>query len=140
MNWKMILLGVAVLAVIGLLAMYALGMTQGRGIISGFQNPAPDTNTFTMYYADWCGHCQQAKPGFTEFASKGTVNVNGVDCTIRMISPENEPDKVKGKNIKGYPSFLLETVDGKTVEYTGERTADGYMSFLNSNLGVKDSM
>ena len=130
MNWKMILLGVAVLAVVGLLAMYALGMTHGRGIISGFQNPASDMNTFTMYYADWCGHCQQAKPGFTQFASKGTVNVNGVDCSIRMISPENEPDMVKGKNIKGYPTILFEKGSGETVEYSGDRTPEGYMAFL----------
>jgi thiol-disulfide isomerase/thioredoxin len=138
MNWKMILLGIAILAVLALVTMYALGISYNRGLLQGFQNPSPDGNTFTMYYADWCGHCKQAKPAFTEFASKGKINVNGTDCTIRMISPENEPDKAKGKNIKGYPSFLLETVDGKTVEYTGERTVDGYMSFLNSNLGVKE--
>ena len=138
MNWKMILLGIAVLAVLVLVVMYGLGISFNRGVVLGFQNPAPAMNTFTMYYADWCGHCQQAKPTFTEFASKGTVNINGKDCAIRMISPEAEPEKAKGKKIKGYPSFLLETVDGKTVEYTGERTVDGYLSFLNSNLGVKE--
>ena len=81
--------------------------------------------------------CQQAKPAYMEFMKQGTVNVNGTPCTIRMISPEKEPDAAKGKNIKGFPSFLLETVDGKTVEYTGERSTAGYMSFLNANLGVK---
>lgn len=140
MNWKMILLGVAVIAILGLIAMYVMGTTFNRGLLQGFQSggaASPAGNTFTMYYADWCGHCQQAKPGFTEFMKQGTVDINGTPCAIRMISPEKEPEAAKGKNIKGFPSFLLETVDGKTVEYTGERNADGYMSFLNANLGAK---
>ena len=135
MNWKMLLFGFAVLAVLSLVALYAFGVKFTTPILSGFQNSAPAMNTFTMYYADWCGHCQQAKPTFTEFASSGTIKIGEKDCVIRMVSPEKEPEKAKGKNIKGFPSFLLETVDGKVVEYTGERNVDGYMSFLNSNLG-----
>ena len=135
----MILLGLAVLSILALLAMYVMGTTFNRGLLQGFQSGAatPSGNTFTMYYADWCGHCQQAKPAFTEFMKPGTLTVNGTPCTIRMISPEKEPEAAKGKNIKGFPSFLLETVDGQTVEYTGERNAEGYMSFLNANLGAK---
>jgi hypothetical protein len=56
-----------------------------------------------------------------------------------MISPETNPEAVQGKTLKGYPTFLLETVDGKTVEYTGDRSVDGYMSFLTTNLGAKTS-
>ena len=134
-SWKMILLGLAVVSILGLLTMYGLGISFNRGLLQGFQNAAPDTNTFTMYYADWCGHCQTAKPEFSEFAKQGILKVGNQNCKIRMISPEKEPDAAKGKNIKGFPSFLLETVDGKTVEYTGERTTAGYMAFLNSNLG-----
>ena len=136
MDWKMILLALAVCGVLGALALYGLGSTYGRGFMQGFQSGGGvSKDTFTMYYADWCGHCQAAKPGFTEFSSSGTVTVNGKSCAVRMISPEHDPEAVKGKNLKGYPSFLLETVDGKTVEYTGERTTDGYMRFLEANLG-----
>jgi len=136
MNWKMILLGLAVMGVLSLITLYALGMN--RTLLQGFQVGA-SANTFTMYYADWCGHCQKAKPDFLEFSKQGKIKVGNTECIVRMISPEANPEAVKGKNIKGYPSFLLETVDGKTVEYTGERNVDGYMSFLNSNLGVKDT-
>ena len=134
-SWKMILLIIAIVGILGLLTMYGLGISFNRGLVQGFQSGAPATNTFTMYYADWCGHCKAAKPEFTEFMKQGQINVGTQNCKIRMISPENEPDAIKGKNIKGYPSFLLETVDGKTVEYTGERNTAGYMSFLNANLG-----
>jgi thiol-disulfide isomerase/thioredoxin len=138
MDWKMILLGLAVVAVLGLVSMYGLGISYGRGIMQGFQSGGGagiTQDTFTMYYADWCGHCQAAKPGFTEFSKPGTISVGGKSCAVRMISPEHNPEAVAGKNLKGYPSFLLETVDGKTVEYTGERTTDGYMRFLEANLG-----
>ena len=136
MNWKMILLGVSVLAVLSLVTLYALGVKfNSPTLLQGFQGGAPANNTFTMYYADWCGHCQTAKPAFTEFAKNGKITIGNKECEIRMISPEAEPDKAKGKIIKGFPSFLLETVDGKTVEYTGERNVDGYMGFLNENLG-----
>jgi len=134
-SWKVILLSIAVIGLMGLLMMYGLGISFNRGLIQGFQSGAPATNTFTMYYADWCGHCKTAKPEFTEFMKQGQINIGNKNCQIRMISPENDPDAAKGKNIKGYPSFLLETVDGKTVEYTGERNTAGYMSFLNANLG-----
>lgn len=136
MNWKMILLGIAVLSVLTLVALYAFGVNFNRPmLLQGFQNSAPAMNTFTMYYADWCGHCQQAKPDFTTFAGNGTIKIGEKDCVIRMVSPENEPEKAKGKTIKGFPTFLLETVDGKVVEYTGERNVSGYTAFLNANLG-----
>ena len=135
MSWKTILLGFAVLSILGAIAFTVLGFKfTTPQVIQGFQG-APAMNTFTMYYADWCGHCQQAKPVFSEFAAKGTVKIGDKDCVIRMVSPEKEPEKAAGKNIKGFPSFLLETVDGKTVEYAGERTVDGYMAFLNQTLG-----
>jgi len=136
MSWKLILLGIAVLAVLALVTLYFLGVNFNRPkLLQGFQNSAPAMNTFTMYYADWCGHCQQAKPAFTEFAAAGKIKVGETDCVIRMVSPEKEPEKAKGKTIKGFPTFLLETTDGKVVEYTGERNVDGYTAFLNSNLG-----
>jgi len=130
----MILLIFATVSLLGMLTVYGLGITANRGLLQGFQSGAP-ANTFTMYYADWCGHCKTAKPEFSEFAKQGVLTIGNQNCKIRMISPEKEPEAAKGKNIKGFPSFLLETVDGKTVEYTGERNTAGYMSFLNANLG-----
>ena len=134
MNWKVILLGLTILAIMSLLAMYGLGISFGRGL-QGFQNPTPDTNTFTMYYADWCPHCQTVKPEFTEFMGTSPVNVNGKPCEIRMIDAAKNPDAAKGKPVKGFPTFLLETTDGKVVEYPGQRNTEGWTKFLNETLG-----
>jgi thiol-disulfide isomerase/thioredoxin len=137
MSWKLILLILAVLAVLGAVAFYGLGISFGRGI-QGFQNqtgPAPAMNSFTMYYADWCPHCQTVKPEFTEFSNRGAIDVGGKSCQIRMIDAAKNPEAAKGKPVKGFPTFLLETTDGQIVEYQGERNTDGWLSFINKNMG-----
>ena len=131
----MILLILAVLAILGLAGFYVYGVTFGRGN-QGFQSgPAPAMNSFTMYYADWCPHCQSIKPEFTEFSNRGSVDVGGKACQIRMIDAAKNPEAAKGKPVKGFPTFLLETTDGKIVEYQGERNTDGWLAFINQNMG-----
>jgi hypothetical protein len=41
---------------------------------------------------------------------------------------------MQGVKVKGYPTFMLMTADGKNVEYQGDRTPDGYMAFLKESL------
>ena len=130
MNWKLIALGIAILFVIA----YVSGFNGSR---QGFQNP--NQNTFTMYYADWCGHCKKVKPDFEKFMKTGPISVNGKSCEIRMVSPEKQPDLAAGKPIRGFPTFLMETADGKVVEYKGERTTQGFLEFINKNLSGADS-
>ena len=100
----------------------------------GFADVPKGADTFTLYYADWCPHCKTVKPAFQEWAKNGFVTVAGRNVACRMVQPEKEPEKAAGKEIKGYPTFLLETADGKTVEHQGERTPDGWMKFLENNL------
>jgi len=128
-NWKLLLLGGLVLALLVGFGVYSYRL-------SGFQNPAPDINTFTMYYADWCPHCKTAKPEMEALVAKGAMDINGKKCVVRMIQPEQQPEAAKGKPIKGFPTFLLETTAGETVEYKGQRNTAGYLSFLNEKLGL----
>jgi protein disulfide-isomerase A6 len=128
MNWKLIAIGIAILIVI---------VYVSRSQKQGFQNP--NQNTFTMYYADWCGHCKKIKPEFEKFMKSGPINVNGKSCQIRMISPEKEPDAAAGKPIRGFPTFLMETTDGQMVEYKGDRSTQGFLEFINKSLSGADS-
>jgi len=129
MNWKLIVLA---LVVVGLLGAMWYGRT---GSLQGFQNP--NEPTFTMYYADWCGHCKRAKPDFEKFVKSGPVDVNGTKCNIRMVSPEKQPAEAKGKPIRGFPTFLLEMPDGQIHEYQGQRSTPDYLAFINKVLGGK---
>jgi thiol-disulfide isomerase/thioredoxin len=130
------MLGAVIVGLLVLAMFYGLGGTFGRGLFEGFQGgkQAPEVNTFTMYYADWCGHCKKAKPEMEELVKKGVIEKGGKKCEIRMISPENEPEKAAGKPIKGFPTFLMETADGQVVEYKGERSTKGYLDFINKTL------
>ena len=94
-------------------------------------------NTFTMYYADWCPHCQSAKPEFKELVNKGYIGEGRTRCKVRMISVEENPEAVKAapKPVNGFPTFLLETPGGEVYEYQGSRNTEGYLKFLNEKLG-----
>lgn len=91
-------------------------------------------DSFTLYYAEWCPHCKTVKPAFAEWAKNGFISVGGKNVAVSMVQPEKEPEKAKGKTIKGYPTFILETADGKTYEYEGDRTPAGYQKFLEDKF------
>ena len=117
--------------VIGLLVLLRFISASREGFQSSGDSGA---DIFTLYYADWCPHCQSVKPAFEDWAKNGFVTVAGRNIKVRMVQPEKEPEKAEGVKIKGYPTFILSTASGKTVEYQGDRTPDGYMKFLEENL------
>ena len=89
--------------------------------------------SFTMYYADWCPHCKTLKPVFKDWSKKGSVVVGGKTVFVEMVEVDTNPEKVKGKPVKGYPTILLEK-DGKFTEFDGDRTPAGWESWLAQNL------
>ncbi len=116
--------------IVGAVLFWAYYYFTGQPIFEKF---AGGENTFTMYYADWCPHCQRVKPLFKDFMGSGTVMIKGTPVKVAMVSPEENPDAAKGVPIKGYPTFLL-SKGGQIVEFNGERTVEGFKKFLESNL------
>ena len=90
--------------------------------------------TFTMYYADWCPHCKTIKPVFKDWSSSGSTTVAGKTVFLSMVEADSSPEKMKGVPVKGYPTFLLKTADGQYKEFDGERTPEGWASWLSNNL------
>jgi thiol-disulfide isomerase/thioredoxin len=132
MNWKTIALILVVFIVVAAIAYKMYGTST-----SGFQSGAGGTGTsFTMYYANWCPHCKTAKPEFEKLIAKSPMNVGSSSVTIRMVEQgEDKSGEMKKKNVGGFPTFLLETVDGQTIEHKGPRSTDAYLEFLNTTLG-----
>jgi thiol-disulfide isomerase/thioredoxin len=129
---KVVLIAGAVVVILLLLTVISKGT---EGFIAGFGTAgAPPVGTFTMYYADWCPHCKTVKPDFADFAKAGVVTVNGRNVAVKMVE-ESEKEKMQGKNIKGFPTFLFETASGQSVEYSGPRTRDSWMDFLAEQTG-----
>lgn len=129
----------AMIAIIALvvITLFMIGMSSGNvfSVTQGF-NDYGKTNaqgTFTMYYADWCPHCQTAKPLFKAYMESGTKNINGVLVKMRMIE-EKQIQKGVDPDVKGYPSFLYTDAAGKTVEFDGPRNAQGFDAFLKNTI------
>lgn len=101
--------------------------------ISGFEG-FEGADTFTLYYAKWCPHCKTIAPVFKDFSKDGSVNVGGKTVFLTMVEADEDADKMKGKPVKGFPTFLLEKANGQSVEFDGERTPEGWKSWLSKNL------
>ena len=98
------------------------------GSIQGFEN---NNQKFVMYYADWCPHCQTAKPELKNLGSIQTIGDKKV--AIAMIEEKDIPDAVK-PTISGYPTIQLQNADGSLkAEYSGDRTTAGFLEFLKQN-------
>lgn len=101
----------------------------------GFANDiAGAADTFTLYYAEWCPHCKTVKPAFQAWAKNGFVTAAGKNVKVRMVEQSENPQEVAAKGVKGFPTFMLETAEGKTVEFQGERTPEAYLQFLEEQL------
>lgn len=95
----------------------------------GFSNDAANP-TFVMYYADWCPHCQTAKPELEKLGTKQTIG--GTTVQIQKMEEKDIPEAVK-PNIRGYPTIQLLNPDGSVkADYEGERTAAGFLEFLKA--------
>jgi len=133
MNWK---LYAVIFTVLSLLVAVAYVYNTSK---ESFQNSTSlDKPRFTICYADWCGHCKAAKPSFEEISKDGQVSVaNGTVVTVRMLNADdsNNESELKRLKVVGYPTLILETTDGKRIEFKGERNTQGYLDFLNKHLG-----
>jgi thiol-disulfide isomerase/thioredoxin len=136
MNFKLI--GLIVAAAVGLILLSAFVLGKRKNVVQGFEGAAPteggDGGKFVMYYADWCPHCQSIKPDFKEFMGNGTVTVKGKNVKVDMVQPEKEPEKAVGVDVKGYPTLIYSDPAGKNFEFSGPRTADGFMAFLKEQV------
>lgn len=84
----------------------------------------------TMYYTEWCPHCKSAKPHWAKLtqALHGKT-VNGKKVLITAVDCEKYPEVAKAQNIGGYPTFKFD-IDGRHLEYDGERNFEGWKSFI----------
>lgn len=91
-----------------------------------------------LFYATWCGACQQFKPEWdsAKLEMDGKV-VNGYRIQfVEYDCSENAGDaaaKMKEYNIDGFPTVKL-VHDGQVVTFSGDRTKDNIVTMLETNL------
>lgn len=133
-NVKLILvvgIAIVIMAYLGLLVSGA----SLKYRIDGFTGLSPNTNSFTLYYMNGCPHCVSILPAYKEFAASGQYVQNGKTTQIRLLE-QGDPDaapELAANNIKGFPTFVLVTAAGRTLEYSGERTVPAMKEFITAN-------
>jgi thiol-disulfide isomerase/thioredoxin len=97
-----------------------------------------------FFHADWCPHCKKAAPEWKDFQDEyNGKSVNGYtivahDFNCTEDSGENSNEKiaemVQKYNIQGYPTIIITTDDGKTINFESKITKKSLETFVNSAL------
>jgi thiol-disulfide isomerase/thioredoxin len=89
-------------------------------------------NELIIAKADWCGHCKKAKPAFDALAAASPIKLSdGSSVTVRILDADANKADIEKLNVRGFPSIIY-MKGGNPMEYSGERSYDGVISFLNS--------
>ena len=81
----------------------------------------------TLFQADWCGHCKNFQPHWEDM-----TKYNKAQKLINFQSYKDTDPETKKRKISGYPT-LQYSINGKTHEYNGNRTAkDIYSAILKT--------
>jgi len=137
-HWTWVLVAVAVLvaavAVIGFgkYGRKLLGPGGTRKLLSGGYEGFADTDTRAKFYmikADWCPHCQQAKPKWAQLQAMGPIKTSdGTD--VQVMDPIEGPEaKELGLEYNGFPTMVL-VKGGQKTRCDADREAGAWASWI----------
>eukprot|EP00092_Neocalanus_flemingeri_P011953 GFUD01012886.1.p1 GENE.GFUD01012886.1~~GFUD01012886.1.p1 ORF type:complete len:498 (+),score=114.69 GFUD01012886.1:105-1598(+) len=95
---------------------------------------AVDANPFMLveFYAPWCGHCKSLAP---EYAKAATALAED-DSAVKLAKVDTTIHKKLGEKfeIRGFPTLKF-FKNGVPQEYSGGRTADGIIEWVEKKSG-----
>jgi thioredoxin-like negative regulator of GroEL len=77
-------------------------------------------------YSPQCGHCTKFMPVWNEFENSVSDN----DILLEKVNCRENPERCVG--IEGVPNVTL-FKNGRKIQFDGERTVRGLLSFLSMN-------
>ncbi|KAG5485954.1 hypothetical protein CUR178_07548 [Leishmania enriettii] len=92
----------------------------------------PSKNVFVMFYAPWCGHCNNMKPTWLELADKFPVTG---DIIVARIDASAHRGIAKEFGISGFPTLKFFPKEDKSgaKQYEGPRDVLAFQSYLLAN-------
>ena len=101
-----------------------------------FSNPSSGNINLKVFYADWCGHCNAAKPEFTtlEQTLTDSPTINSKTVNVQLVNEADSQPVVAEYGVKGYPTIILDQGNGYRVPYNGERKAQSIMDWIGQQI------
>jgi len=127
---------VLVLSLVLAIIVYISLLIGGRVKHDAFADIGEKANVFTLYYMNGCPHCETILPEYKAFQASGQYkSANGAVTSIKMFEqadPAAAPG-IQANNVKGFPTFIFTSKNGKNVPYNGDRTVPAMKAFIDQN-------
>jgi len=91
-----------------------------------------------FFYADWCDHCQKAKPIWNNIKNDNSIKKFGINFVDVNGDDEKNKQLIKYYNVKEYPTVILDKNQKKYI-FDANLSSETLMKFFASVYKTSDA-